>query len=758
MRQPSRFQSEQARVLAKLGGGMLAVGAVAFVMAACADSPLGSDGPVRSRVQLDLSRFSQNTCAQSDVVELTVAPTSGGNRQTLVEQVGEDPGPDDCFVSFDISVEKGRVDFSAAVRGNRRVLLRGSRQFEVERDGFTVNIPLTEVDAMRVQSVTEGDFGPQTYQLFVTQLVDQLARDSVQDTILRNDRITLGALAAGTHRVRLDDFEPCAVSLIDDGDTIPGLDRATVVVPEDSEALVDVGFTLRCMPADTMGRAVVVAVATTGPGGPGSYGVGVSTARLSPRPISKTGTVAFDDVPPGPAVVTLSGIAPCTLGASSDPNPSPVTVPDADTVSVSFAVDCTGLVTGALKTSTSTQGTGGPNLYALFIDSVFIDSLTKNTSRQDTLSVGVSHQVELRSTIPCSVPAGAARSVMVTEAAVTTESFAVECAGDLVVETRTSGGGSPPGSYTLMIGTGSAQTIGLNDTRAVGSLISRPTDVTLAGFGTCLVSPGPTQRVTPPAGGTLKVIFDVFCPPGASLQVNVVTVGSSGGTVGHTISVTGATGSPTVQSTGRGTTRSPATAIFSTLPPGSYQVGVNLFGGPLCTLVSQVPGNPIDLPPDPGTVLVTLNIDCTDPTDPGDRGAVRVITQTTGANLDPDGYMAEVDTMGSSRVVATVGVNDTIVISDIPTGFHDVELVDIAANCDALGPKIVKSAVAAGDTTDVAFDVICVATGSSGDGMAARRSGRTTLASGPRRGDPALPARERRERGSRRIRRESRSG
>src|SRR5881628_1203782 len=86
-------------------------------------------------------------------------------------------------------------------------------------------------------------------------------------------------------------------------------------------------------------------------------------------------------------------------------------------------------------------------------------------------------------------------------------------------------------------------------------------------------------------------------------------------------------------------------------------------------------------------------------------GTVRVSVTTTGSDVDLDGYSVIVD--GASP--QTVGVNAAVVISEVPTGGHDVELNGVAANCTVAGQNPQSVAVRGGKTVQVACVVHCVA-------------------------------------------------
>ena len=88
-------------------------------------------------------------------------------------------------------------------------------------------------------------------------------------------------------------------------------------------------------------------------------------------------------------------------------------------------------------------------------------------------------------------------------------------------------------------------------------------------------------------------------------------------------------------------------------------------------------------------------------------GNVRVTVTTTGGDLDLDGYALTVDGAGQQ----SIAVSGTMLLPDLPTGPHDVELIGVAANCTVAGPNPRLVAVRGGAVVEVSFAVSCVATG-----------------------------------------------
>src|SRR5438552_274440 len=87
-------------------------------------------------------------------------------------------------------------------------------------------------------------------------------------------------------------------------------------------------------------------------------------------------------------------------------------------------------------------------------------------------------------------------------------------------------------------------------------------------------------------------------------------------------------------------------------------------------------------------------------------GNLAVTTNTTGSNLDPDGYTLTVDG-GQSKAI---GINNTVTISGLSPGNHSVQLNGVAQNCTVSGSNPRTVSITAGSTTTTTFTVSCAAT------------------------------------------------
>ena len=102
-----------------------------------------------------------------------------------------------------------------------------------------------------------------------------------------------------------------------------------------------------------------------------------------------------------------------------------------------------------------------------------------------------------------------------------------------------------------------------------------------------------------------------------------------------------------------------------------------------------------------GTAATTFDVAC------ASVGSLVVGTNTTGVDLDPDGYTVTVD--GSSQPAVT---NGNVTFTGLTTGSHSVVLSGAAANCMVSGANPQSGTVTAGGMTSVTFSLSCAPIGS----------------------------------------------
>ena len=84
------------------------------------------------------------------------------------------------------------------------------------------------------------------------------------------------------------------------------------------------------------------------------------------------------------------------------------------------------------------------------------------------------------------------------------------------------------------------------------------------------------------------------------------------------------------------------------------------------------------------------------------------MTTHAGPTMDPDGYSLVLNGLGAGRV----GVEDTVLLRNLPEAEYSVGISGVAANCDSGGGNPRGVRVEGGRTTRVIFQVKCDPTGS----------------------------------------------
>ena len=83
-------------------------------------------------------------------------------------------------------------------------------------------------------------------------------------------------------------------------------------------------------------------------------------------------------------------------------------------------------------------------------------------------------------------------------------------------------------------------------------------------------------------------------------------------------------------------------------------------------------------------------------------GAVEITTNTTGDDIDPDGYEVAVADQNTN-----IDVSGSVILSDLSEGSYDVELTGTADNCSVSSNNPRSVSITAGDTTSTTFDIGC---------------------------------------------------
>lgn len=86
-----------------------------------------------------------------------------------------------------------------------------------------------------------------------------------------------------------------------------------------------------------------------------------------------------------------------------------------------------------------------------------------------------------------------------------------------------------------------------------------------------------------------------------------------------------------------------------------------------------------------------------------DTGSINVTAATTGASLDPDGYVLTVDGVE----VQSIGVNSTLTLAGLEPGDHELGLSGLAPNCSVSSANPQTVTVVAGESVSVSFEIEC---------------------------------------------------
>jgi hypothetical protein len=340
---------------------------------------------------------------------------------------------------------------------------------------------------------------------------------------------------------------------------------------------------------------------------------------------------------------------------------------------------------GTIDVNTTTNGTGASTASAGF--TVTIDGDDKgnvaSTGQLVIEHIEVGSREVVLSDVPgnCEVQGGDSRTVAVATGNVHGVEFVVHCTeltGEIEVTTRTTGGAPDPDGYTVSVGSASFA-IGNNETITVENIREGTAVVTLSGLeGNCDVNgPNPID-VEVVADETAEVSFDINCAA-TELIVHTSTSGPPASTTGWYVALDGAD------------TRSitPNGQVTYTTTPGQHNVALN--GLPdNCEAAT----NPVVVDvASAGATEHTFEVQC--------EGAGLNVSVTTDGDPDP----ATSYTVSAGGQTQNIGINGSVLFSDLPTGNTSVLLGGLPGHCtvQGLNPQNVDVPGSA------SFEVVCEA-------------------------------------------------
>ena len=214
----------------------------------------------------------------------------------------------------------------------------------------------------------------------------------------------------------------------------------------------------------------------------------------------------------------------------------------------------TDIVLPSLSVSTSTAGVElDPDGYSFTVDGQTPRPIgVQATVTVDRLSEG-SHTVELTGVAPnCLLGSENPRTVSVTAGSTATAAFAITCAagnGAVQVVTATSGPGTDPDGFTLLLDGADRGPIGLNATMSLGGIPAGSHTVGLTGLAAnCQASGDNPRTVTVAPGETAELAFTVTCaapgPDVGNLEIRVSTSGTDPDPDGYQLTIDGGASQP----------------------------------------------------------------------------------------------------------------------------------------------------------------------------------------------------------------------
>ena len=358
----------------------------------------------------------------------------------------------------------------------------------------------------------------------------------------------------------------------------------------------------------------------------------------------------------------------------------------------------TDIVLPSLSVTTATDGIElDPDGYNLVIDGSQGESIGVGATRVvDRLSDG-QHTIGLSGLAAnCSTQSENPQTVTIRSGATTSVAFAIRCgasSGTIEVATSTSGTGSDPDGFSVMLDGTERGPIATSATAAFAGIPIGAHSVSLAGVSTnCQVTGENPRNVTVGGGQTAQVPFAVTCtgpaPSTGTLEVITATTGSDQDPDGYSVSVDAGAG----QSVG-------LNASLSLPGITATRHSVQLTGvAANCTVAGTNPRQATV--PAAGSITVRFAITCARP--PAGTGSIEITTATTGSTPDPDGYTVSIDG-GSGQPIAVGGSR---AVGSISPGTHAVQLNGVAPNCTVSdNPRTIT--VTAGQATAVAFAITC---------------------------------------------------
>jgi hypothetical protein len=405
----------------------------------------------------------------------------------------------------------------------------------------------------------------------------------------------------------------------------------------------------------------------------------VSVDSRAPQPIASNATLTTEGMSEGAHIVELSGLSPnCAVDGE---NPRSVMVEAGATTPVAFVITCSPS-TGSAQVITATTGSNlDPDGYSLLLDGVDQGVIGVGATRELTGLPAGSHTVGLAGVAAnCLVSGESSRVVEVPQGGAAQVSFAVTCSAPgpttatLEIVTSTTGSGTDPDGYSVLLDGADQGTIGVSATRSLAGLTPNAYAVGLSGLAAnCEVAGANPRTASLEAGQTVRVTFAVTCttvgPTTGTLQVAAATTGSAQDPDGYQFSIDG--GAPRPIGTNQ---------IVTLANVAAAQHTVRLLGlAPNCSVTGD---NPLGVAVGTGeTERVTFTVTCA-------ATAGSLTLTITGL---PTGASAAVTVSGPgsfSQLVAATGT-----LTGLTPGSYQVTAAEVITNGSTYGASVSRSSV-----------------------------------------------------------------
>jgi hypothetical protein len=229
---------------------------------------------------------------------------------------------------------------------------------------------------------------------------------------------------------------------------------------------------------------------------------------------------------------------------------------------------------------------------------------------------------------------------------------------------------------------------------AIPDLATGSHEVSLGGIAANCTPFASTQMGVVRSRDTTDVTFTVACVA-TGVRVTANTDGLDFDSTGYVITVDGVVAGPLAANASRDVTRLTAGSHVVTLSGVDANCGIS---GTNPRSVDVVAG---------AVAPLIFNVTCTAKT-----GVVEVSVTTTGVDLDPNGYMAQID----SGIRVSLATNGTVRFTGLTAGLHQIHLSGLSSNCAAssnLSDVVVTVGSTVRDTARTSFSVSCVTNTSS---------------------------------------------